>query len=97
MAVRVHFQGSERNDTLEEDGSSSFYHYFAEEELLRVEEEKDDGATRINVDANSDGEEQQQQVPFDGMTCTAFKIDQMQLDERKRGIASFEPVTRSPE
>lgn len=34
MAVRVEFQGTER----EESGGGSFYHYFAEDELEKVEE-----------------------------------------------------------
>jgi hypothetical protein len=32
------------------------------------------------------------QLPFNGMSCRAFKLDQLQLDRKPRGIASFEPT-----
>lgn len=79
MAVRAEFQGSERSDQDE----GSFYHYFAEDELLKQE--------KVTIEDVSDSS----QVAFDGMSCMAFKLDQLQLDKKPRGIASFDPQAES--
>jgi hypothetical protein len=80
MAVRVEFERDESNKELLE---SSFMHYFAEEELLKVKEEE-------VIEAAAAGNEKS--LPFDGMSCTAFKLEQLQTHQKPRGIASFEPV-----
>ena len=75
MAVRVEFHGTER------DGSEtgSFLHYFAEEELTKVKVDEVTGTS------NTKG-----QLPFNGMSCKAFKLDQLQMGEQARRIAAFE-------
>jgi hypothetical protein len=81
MAVRVEFQGSEQ--ARDEDGH--FYHYFAEEELIKQAVAKEE--TKIVIqDVSADS-----QIAFDGMSCKAFKLDQLQLDKKPRKLASFEP------
>jgi hypothetical protein len=79
MAVRVEFQGSEQAA----DGEGSFDHYFAEEELIKQPKEE----TKVVIQDVSEDT----QVAFDGMTCKAFKLDQLQLDKKPRKLASFEP------
>jgi hypothetical protein len=81
----VEFERSESNKGLfgEESRESSFLHYFAEEELLKVKDE-------IVEAAAASGNEKS--LPFDGMSCTAFKLEQLQTHQKPRGIASFEPV-----
>jgi hypothetical protein len=86
MAVRVEFQGSEQ--ATDEEGS--FLHYFAEEELLKQVVAKEE--TVVIQDVSKDS-----QVAFDGMSCTAFKLDQLQLDKKPRKIASFEPYRADSE
>lgn len=75
MAVRVEFSASLLTDSTDE--SSSFFHYFAEDELVKV---MDDAKI---ADANSN-------QPFNGMSCTAFKLEQLK-SSRPRKIASFDP------
>jgi hypothetical protein len=81
MAVRVEFQGSEQ--ATDEEGS--FYHYFAEEELIKQAVAKEETKVVIQ-DVSGDS-----QIAFDGMSCKAFKLDQLQLDKKPRKLASFEP------
>lgn len=90
MAVRVEFKGNEEKDSsLSSEVGSSFTHYFAEEELVKVQvEEEDQQASSSSSTGNT--------VAFDGMSCTAFKLDQLKIDEKPRRIASFEPSNRPP-
>ena len=61
-----------------DDATGSLQHYFAETELLKL---RDD-------DANDD----KSILPFDGMSCTAFKLEQLQVGlNMPRSIASFVP------
>lgn len=88
MAVRVEFVGSETSDADE----GSFPHYFAEEELIQVkEEEQQRGATKLStIDSNDD-------MPFDGKTCNAFKLDQLKMGEQAKRIAAFQESSRPPD
>jgi hypothetical protein len=79
MAVRVEFQGSEQST----DGEGSFYHYFAEEELIKRTKEE----TKVVIQDVSEDT----QIAFDGASCKAFKLDQLQFDKKPRRLASFEP------
>ena len=54
-----------------------FVYYFAESELLQVD--IDDEST-----ANTNNK------PFDGLSCTAFKLQQLQGGEQAQRIAAFE-------
>jgi hypothetical protein len=58
----------------------SFEHYFAEDELVKM-----------NV---NDSEMLSVPVAFDGMSCRAFKLEQLQIGQKPRSIASFEPISR---
>lgn len=73
----------------------AFVHYFSEEELQ-------------SVPASHGSQEKQQQpfrssclethvVPFDGLSCKAFKVDQLRKYNHtdSRRIAAFEPASRS--
>jgi len=75
MAVRVRFQGTEKQASAS--GEGSFYHYFAEEELVKIRSEEEKISEPV--------------VPFDGMSCVAFKMDQLKIDEKPRHIASYDP------
>jgi len=75
MAVRVRFQGTEKQASAS--GEGSFYHYFAEEELVKIRSEEEQISEPV--------------VPFDGMSCVAFKMDQLKIDEKPRHIASYDP------
>lgn len=56
-----------------------FVHYFAESELLQIKDDDDNTATSDNND-----------LPFDGLSCTAFKLQQLQGGEQAQRIAAFE-------
>ena len=75
MAVRVKFQGTEADPNAKD---TSFVFYFAEDELIK--------------DQPQPQQQQQYQekpggVAFDGMSCTAFKMEHLQAGGQKpRGI-----------
>jgi hypothetical protein len=69
---------------LEKPEGGSLEYYFAEEELVVIKEGE-------NVESESVAESKS--VAFDGMSCMAFKVDQLGLDHHKRGIASYDPNT----
>ena len=73
FAVNVKFQGSVDPNSAFE---NDFSHHFAEEELTKVIEDE----TVVHHDETS---------PFDGKTCTAFKLDQLKMGEQARRIANF--------
>jgi hypothetical protein len=66
------------------DDGSSFYHYFAESELLKLIQNHQPVAV---VD---DGEEDAEPVAFDGMSCVAFKLDQLKMGQQAQRLAAFE-------
>jgi hypothetical protein len=49
-------------------------HYFAEEELTHAPE--DDTIV--------------EELPFNGMSCTAFKLDQLKMGQQAKRIAAYE-------
>ena len=61
---------------------ATFVHYFAERELIEDKMMENDLPT--NVD------EQQAPVPFDGMSCQAFKLDQLKMGQQAQRIAKYE-------
>lgn len=77
MAVRVEFQGTEAEETQE----GSFYHYFAEEELLQIKEDSSEQQSSENTNSV---------VPFDGMSCVAFKLDHLKMGQQAQRLAAFE-------
>mmetsp|Transcript_34540 Transcript_34540/g.98219 ORF Transcript_34540/g.98219 Transcript_34540/m.98219 type:complete len:226 (-) Transcript_34540:31-708(-) len=90
FAVTVKFEGKVDPNTAEDskeefvkgiNTSSSFTHYFNEDELLKLE---DEDAQLPPV------------VAFDGMSCRAFKLDQLKMGKQAQRIASFE-ASRSEE
>lgn len=91
MAVRVEFAGTESNP---HEPESSFLFYFGEQELCRVvdniqkkkEEEEEEDPT---------GEEEEEsvvveQLPFDGMSCKAFKLEQLEAQRNAAAAAAKE-------
>jgi hypothetical protein len=91
MAVQVEFFGTASSS------SSSFTHYFAEDELTavvdtysaekeeEVEQEKEPiKLMNVKDDSSSSG------VAFDGMSCKAFKLDQLKMGTQARRLAAFE-------
>jgi hypothetical protein len=54
-------------------------HYFAEEELMRVK------ADELEDSGDTDGI-----VPFDGLSCTAFKLDHLKMGEQAKRLAAYE-------
>jgi hypothetical protein len=70
-------------DDGDESGNGKFLHCFAEEELVQVMT----GTTTSNAT--------KMVVPFDGMSCSAFKLQQLNFDPKPRRIASFDPTVTS--
>ena len=56
--------------------SGSFMHYFAEEELTHA---RDDDTSKA-----------EQAQPFNGLSCTAFKLDQLKMGQQAKRIAAYE-------
>ena len=93
FAVTVKFQGkldpttSTRTAGDEEEdfikGIDTFTHYFNEDELLKIEDE--------------DNSSSSSSVAFDGMSCKAFKLDQLKMGQQAQRIAAFEQASRSKE
>jgi hypothetical protein len=85
MAVRVQFPRTFHNSTIDSlettadfQSTESFVHYFAEDELLISD------SIATHVDSAST-------LAFDGMSCTAFKLEQLRVGLNKpRKIASFD-------
>lgn len=81
MAVRVEFSGSEddANDT------GSFTHFFAEEELVTVADDDDEAPKVKEASFSSLSPPLYDESPtaFDGMSCKAFKLAQLQIVSSK--------------
>lgn len=77
-AVQVKFQGPVDPENPSSDdliqGIDMFVHYFNENELTK---EVDSAAESSSID-------------FDGMSCAAFKLDQLKVGQQAQRIASFE-------
>jgi hypothetical protein len=78
LAVHVRFNTCEENELF---GNDTFIHYFAEAELDKkkeevCKEELDDGGSAS--------------IAFDGLSCTAFKLDKLKMGEQAKRIAKFE-------
>ncbi|CAB9529723.1 expressed unknown protein [Seminavis robusta] len=58
-----------------------------------VSRPEDDAATKNGMQSGSDPNNQ---LPFDGMSCTAFKLDHLQStgSQQPRGLASWEPTAQ---
>ena len=83
FSVTVRFHGKIDKSIGRATGEEGFVHYFSEEELEEIR----------HVDGNQQSSlpSLKSQVPFDGLSCKAFKLEKLQLDKQKRGIAYFEP------
>eukprot|EP00593_Proboscia_inermis_P006059 CAMPEP_0171307980 /NCGR_PEP_ID=MMETSP0816-20121228/18070_1 /TAXON_ID=420281 /ORGANISM="Proboscia inermis, Strain CCAP1064/1" /LENGTH=95 /DNA_ID=CAMNT_0011790557 /DNA_START=635 /DNA_END=922 /DNA_ORIENTATION=+ len=90
MAVTVEFDGSIDGGEYVEKGES-FTHFFAEDELIIVKYEE----VNVNQEDEQDDTEQPSvladSVPFDGLSCTAFKLDKLNIGSKPRQLASFDP------
>lgn len=80
LAVHVRFHTLEENELF---GNDMFVHYFAEDELVKKKEEEDQSAK------DQDGE-RDVSIAFDGLSCTAFKLDKLKMGEQAKRIAKFE-------
>ena len=85
FAVTVKFEGKLDlgGDTSSDEfikGIDTFTHYFNEQELTKMKEE--------------DMQEEEKDIPssaaFDGMSCKAFKLDQLKMGKQAQRIAAFE-------
>lgn len=65
-----------------------FVHYFAESELEISNKNQDDRQSNTSIQTNSNDDEPQ--LPFDGMSCKAFKLDKLKLGQQAQRIAAFE-------
>jgi hypothetical protein len=89
MAVRVEFQGTESDPNAP---GTSFVHYFAEDELLKVVPAPSSLATMAMQEETEHKGATTASLPFDGMTCTAFKLDHLQsASQKQRNIYKWEP------
>lgn len=70
----VEFQADEKFGDASITQKETFVHYFAERELVHRREDEDPEET----------------VAFDGMSCKAFKLDQLKMGEQARRIATFQ-------
>jgi hypothetical protein len=78
LSVRVRFGVDEENEFFAND---TYFHYFAESELAKKKED----------DCIDDQEEgSTPPIAFEGMSCTAFKVDKLKMGEQAKRIAKFE-------
>mmetsp|Transcript_15812 Transcript_15812/g.19278 ORF Transcript_15812/g.19278 Transcript_15812/m.19278 type:complete len:232 (-) Transcript_15812:335-1030(-) len=93
FAVTVKFEGcmdgdkNESTSNLIEGLNDYFTHFFSEEELLKVNDNKE----------QNDPSESTKQVPFDGMSCKTFKLNQLKMGEQAQRIAAYEESNASQE
>ena len=76
LSVHVRFSADEDSNTLF--ANDTFIHYFAESELVKKKNKE-------NKDESSNPT-----VAFDGLSCTAFKLDKLKMGEQAQRIAAFE-------
>ena len=85
LCVRVKFAADDKNELFAND---TFSHYFAESELVknrRVDNDKEDDGEVEGRDGRSSPP-----VAFDGLSCTAFKLDKLKMGEQAKRIAAFQ-------
>ena len=75
LAVRVEFSGPLQPD--DKTDMTSFTHYFSEEELVKVLQDNDNEAVKSNLEQASTGK------AFDGMSCVAFKLEQLEQNRKR--------------
>ena len=87
MAVLVEFDGSVDGGSFIPKGEI-FTHYFGEDELdpVRIEEAQLFQSNSVPSD---------QQIPFDGLSCKAFKLERIKMGQQARRLASFEGDNRN--
>jgi hypothetical protein len=89
MAVHVQFSNTDDDDSnlakrsLVSNETDSFSHYFAEDELVKVT--PSDHANSVSATVTN------AYSSFDGMSCTAFKLQQLDYGSKPRKIASYDP------
>eukprot|EP00558_Chaetoceros_sp_UNC1202_P012946 CAMPEP_0197236646 /NCGR_PEP_ID=MMETSP1429-20130617/3691_1 /TAXON_ID=49237 /ORGANISM="Chaetoceros sp., Strain UNC1202" /LENGTH=215 /DNA_ID=CAMNT_0042695477 /DNA_START=61 /DNA_END=708 /DNA_ORIENTATION=+ len=90
FAVTVQFEGTVdpseegQENGLGDDfikGINCFTHFFNEDELIKVPEEEVEDAKR-DVETTA--------AAFDGISCTAFKLDQLKMGKQAQRIAAYE-------
>lgn len=96
--MAVHVQFSRNDDDVDTDltehliasnETELFSHYFAEDELVQVTpSDHSNSVSAATTDAST--------LPFDGMSCTAFKLQQLDYGSKPRKIASYEPSPSQP-
>ena len=106
FAVTVQFEGTVNdNDNVNVDPSRTtgdghgFTHFFNEDELIKVQEQGqggDDDEELKGGDVDVD-ETTTSTTAFDGMSCTAFKLDQLKMGEQAQRISAYEASRSDPE
>eukprot|EP00816_Leptocylindrus_hargravesii_P012559 CAMPEP_0196815774 /NCGR_PEP_ID=MMETSP1362-20130617/51854_1 /TAXON_ID=163516 /ORGANISM="Leptocylindrus danicus, Strain CCMP1856" /LENGTH=121 /DNA_ID=CAMNT_0042192879 /DNA_START=294 /DNA_END=659 /DNA_ORIENTATION=+ len=79
MAVLVKFDGSVPGGRNVPSGEA-FTHYFGEDELEKVKEEV----------LLSSEKQDETDIPFDGMSCKAFKLQQLDMGVQAQRLRAFE-------
>ncbi len=69
---------------LDDDKERSFTHYFNENELDKGVSVDESAKLSDSTDTITSA------VPFDGMSCQAFKLDQLKMGEQAKRIAAYE-------
>lgn len=95
FAVTVKFQGKLSLDPSPDsnDGDSfikgidNFTHYFSEDELLKL---KVTVADPNEESESSSSSGQNVSVPFDGMSCVAFKLEHLKMGKQAQRIGAYE-------
>ena len=77
----MRFQTLEENELF---GNDTFGHYFAEDELVKMKEKEEEECTE-DQEGESDAT-----IAFDGLSCTAFKLDKLKMGEQAKRIAKFD-------
>ena len=78
MAVLVEFDCSVDGGSFVPRGET-FTHYFGEDELIHVTEKESAMFAK-------------HQIPFDGMSCKAFKLEHLKMGQQAKRLAAFEEV-----
>ena len=83
LSVQVKFNVTNEKDALLT--NDIFVHYFAESELEEYKQniERDHGNPLLSGQIEPS-------VPFDGLSCTAFKLDKLKIGKQAQRIAAFE-------
>ena len=84
LSVHVRFAVGDENGGNGLFANDTFIHYFAESELEKKKVHQSDGNHEQSTNTQA----------FDGLSCTAFKLDKLKMGEQAKRIAVFEDSRR---